>query len=219
MTDAPRVTFSLLTLTGLIFLFQLGSKIVFDQDVLILFGAKQNDLIRQGELWRFITPIFLHGSPFHLGSNLFILFILGVDLERGFGRLGFVLLFFLAGFAGYVFSFFLSSNVSIGASTAVFGLFGAQAIFLFRNRIMDLRARKFLAMGVFMLIATFLSMEMPVAIGIWSHVGGLVGGMIFAWFAGPVADQREPRGLIVGTAVVLLIFCTLAAIRMWYGTV
>jgi len=200
---------------------------MFGQDLLLAFGAKQNDLIRGGELWRFITPIFLHGSFFHLGFNMFILLIFGISLERVFGQSGLVLLYFLGGYAGYVFSFLLSSSITIGASTAIFGLFGAEAVYLFRNRITDRRAHKFLAMAIFVVIATLLSTKLP-TLDIWGHLGGLIGGLIFAWVAGShweaqggspnlqIVDRCEPRDVVVGAAVAIFIFSTLAVIGLWF---
>jgi rhomboid protease GluP len=65
----------------------------------------------------------------------------------------------------------------------------------------------------------------------WGHIGGLLGGLIFAWFAGPhwqvtgifpnlhVIDRRESRDVIIAASVVTLIFGTLAAIGLWFPLV
>ncbi len=82
--------------------------------------------------------------------------------------------------------------------------------------------------NVIFVVAINLFLGLQPGIDNWGHVGGLMGGLIFAWFAGPqwevqgispnlrVVDQREPREVIVGVAVVTIIFCTLAAIGMWF---
>src|SRR5258706_14469805 len=96
---------------------------------------KINQAIMAGQLWRLLTPMFLHDDTFilHIGFNMYALVIIGSDLERRFGDWRYLLLYALAGFAGNVFSFLLSPAPSLGASTAIFGLFAAQMVFLYRN--------------------------------------------------------------------------------------
>ncbi len=99
-----------------------------------LLGLKVNELIVQGQYWRLLTPMFLHGDILHLGFNMYALYIFGPSLERYFGHLRFITLFVLSGFAGNVLSFMFSAAPSLGSSTAIFGLLGAEGVFLYRNR-------------------------------------------------------------------------------------
>jgi rhomboid protease GluP len=85
-------------------------------------------------LWRLFTPLLLHGSIAHIGFNMYALFIIGPGLERYYGHLRFLVLYLLAGFAGNVFSFLFTPALSVGASTAIFGLVAAQGVFLYRHR-------------------------------------------------------------------------------------
>jgi rhomboid protease GluP len=194
----------------------------------VALGAKANEAIRAGQLWRFFTPMLLHGSILHIGFNMYALMIFGAGLERRYGHGRFLLLYILSGFAGTVFSFLFSSAYSIGASGAIFGLVGAEGIFLFQNRkLFGARVRQALNNVIFV-VAINLFLGLQPGIDNWGHMGGLMGGLIFAWFAGPhwevqgispnleVVDRREPREVIVGVAVVTIIFCTLAAIGMWF---
>jgi rhomboid protease GluP len=103
-------------------------------DVPAALGMKVNELIIHGQIWRLITPVLLHGSILHLGFNMYALYILGPGLERFYGHWRFLTLYLLAGFAGNVMSFIFSPNPSLGASTAIFGLLGAQGVFLYHNR-------------------------------------------------------------------------------------
>ena len=107
---------------------------LFNVDLPIYYGARMNEAIRAGEWWRFITPVFLHGSMGHIFFNMYALFAIGGFLERNLGHGRFILLYFLGAFSGNVFSFLLTEGYSVGASTAVFGLIGAQLLFFYQNR-------------------------------------------------------------------------------------
>jgi rhomboid protease GluP len=222
------VTYTILGITVLVYLLQLATQFIYGYDLAVGLGAKANDAIRAGELWRFFTPMLLHGSILHIGFNMYALNIFGTGLERRYGHGRFLLLYLLGGFAGTVFSFLFSSAYSIGASGAIFGLVGAEGIFLFQNRkLFGSRVRGALNNVIFV-VAINLFLGLQPGIDNWGHIGGLMGGLIFAWFAGPrwevqgispnlqVVDLREPRDVIVGVAVVTIIFCTLAVIGMWF---
>jgi rhomboid protease GluP len=215
-------------MTVFIYLLQMLSTYVLGGDILIQWGAKANNYIRAGQLWRFFTPMLLHGSILHIGFNMYALYIFGIGLERRYGHERFLLLYILSGFAGAVFSFLFSSANSIGASGAIFGLISAEGIFLFQNRKLLGNQVKRAINNVVFVVAINLFLGLQPGIDNWGHVGGLMGGLIFAWFAGPhwevqgiapnlhVEDLREPRDVIVAVAVVTIIFCTLAAIGMWF---
>lgn len=224
----PRVTYTILGITVAAYLLQLLTQFLFGYDVAVGLGAKANDAIRAGQLWRFFTPMLLHGSILHIGFNMYALYIFGIGLERRYGHGRFLLLYILSGFAGSVFSFLFSSANSIGASGAIFGLIGAEGIFLIQNRKLFGAQAKRALNNVIFVVAINLFLGLQPGIDNWGHMGGLMGGLIFAWFAGPhwevqgispnlqVVDLREPRSVIVGIAMVTIIFCTLAAIGMWF---
>ena len=226
--SSPRVTYVILGITVVAYLLQLLSQYIYGYDLAVGLGAKANDAIRAGQLWRFFTPMLLHGSIMHIAFNMYALNAFGAGLERRYGHGRFLLLYVLGGFAGTVFSFLFSSAYSIGASGAIFGLIGAEGIFLFQNRkLFGAQVGRAINNVVFV-VAINLFLGLQPGIDNWGHIGGLMGGLIFAWFAGPhwevqgispnlqVVDQREPRDIIVGAAVVTIIFCTLAAIGMWF---
>jgi len=226
--SAPRVTYTILGITVIAYLLQLLTQFIYGYDLAVGLGAKANDAIRAGQLWRFFTPMLLHGSILHIGFNMYALNAFGAGLERRYGHGRFLLLYILSGFAGAVFSFLFSSAYSIGASGAIFGLIGAEGIFLYQNRKLFGAQVRGALNNVIFVVAINLFLGLQPGIDNWGHMGGLMGGLIFAWFAGPhwdvqgiaptfqVVDQREPRDVIVGAAVVTIIFCTLAAIGMWF---
>ncbi len=193
-----------------------------------MLGAKEGDLIRQGQLWRLITPILLHGSLLHIGFNMYALFSFGTGLERRFGHFRFLVLYLLAGFAGNVLSFLFSSGISVGSSTSIFGLIAAEGIFLYQNRkLFGEEAKR--AIGNVVTVAVInlaLGFSSGGVIDNWGHIGGLLGGLAFTWFSGPIwevegiypllrlVDRRTNRDLTLGTAVVLILFGGLAMLGM-----
>ncbi len=228
-TGVPYLTYTIIGITALVYVLQVLSVrlrgyaiTTAELDWLEYYGAKINELIRAGQLWRLLTPMLLHASVPHIFFNMYALIAFGPGLERNYGRWRFVALYLLAGFAGNVLSFLLTSGYSVGASTAIFGLVGAEGIFLYQNRKL-FRSHYRSAIGnlVFVVVANLLLGFVP-GIDHWGHVGGLLGGLLFAWFASPVwevqgvvpglyvVDKREPRDVITGAALVILIFGALA---------
>ncbi len=231
----PTVTYVIIGVTVVVYILQLLSVAilgyaVYEIDWLEIYGARFNTAIRAGELWRFITPVFLHGSVPHIFFNMYALLSIGTLLEKHFGHGRFALLYFLGGFSGNVFSFLLTgeNGYSVGASTAVFGLVAAEVAFFYHNRkLFGGQAKQAISNAVF-IIAVNLFIGLSPGIDNWGHVGGLLGGAIFAWFASPrwevsgifpdlhLQDSREFREIALGAGLVLLIFGVLAVFGMFY---
>ncbi len=106
----PVVTYTLLGITVAVFLVQLVTEFVLGYDLASAIGLKVNELIISGQVWRLITPMFLHGSILHIGFNMYALFALGPSLEGYYGHGRFLALYLLSGFAGNVVSFLFSAN-------------------------------------------------------------------------------------------------------------
>ena len=224
----PRVTHVILGLTIFVYLLQLASQFLTGYDLPLMLGAKSGDLIREGEVWRLITPILLHGSLWHIGFNMYALFSFGTGLERRFGHFRFLVLYLLAGFSGNVLSFLFTSGISVGSSTSIFGLIAAEGIFLYQNRkLFGEEAKQ--AIGNVVSVAAInliIGLSSGGLIDNWGHIGGLLGGLAFAWFGGPLwqveglypllrlIDRRESRDVILGAAVVLVAFGGLAMLGM-----
>lgn len=218
----PLVTYAVLGITILVFLLQLAGKTLTGVDLVAGIGLKVNELILQGQYWRLLTPVFLHGSLIHLGFNMYALFIFGPGLERYYGHLRFALLYFLAGFAGNVMSFMFSAAPSLGSSTAIFGLLGAEAVFLYRNQSLFGGVARRALYNLVMIALVNLLIGLSPGIDNWGHIGGLVGGTLFAWVGGPllrvdgnyplvsVVDERQTRDAVVAALVDGAIFGFLA---------
>ncbi len=197
----PTATMIILAVTVFAFLGQLLTQSTSSgTDLLFLLGGKVNSLIEQGQVWRLITPVFLHASITHILLNMYALFILGRVLESVYGHGRFLMLYFIAAFTGNVASFILSANASLGASTAIFGLIGAEAIFVIRNkRFYGSRYQSTLAnIGVIIALNLVIGFLPGTAIDYWGHIGGLIGGTLFAFLAGPQWEVAgEPPAITI----------------------
>ncbi len=227
----PYVTYVLIGICVAVYLLQLGTQSLLGVDIPATWGVKDNQLIMQGQVWRLFTPIFLHGSILHIGFNMYALFYIGPALERFYGRWRYLALFIVSGFAGNVISFMFSQYQSLGSSTAIFGLLGAQGVLLYQNReIFGSIARRALSQ-VILIAAVNLIIGLTPGIDNWGHIGGLIGGSLFAWFGGPLLQReglhpsntvRNVRGnreaMIAATGVAaLFFFLTIAAMIMRRG--
>jgi len=218
----PYLTYIIMGITIIIFILQKGTEFLFGVDLPAAYGMKVNDLIAQGQLWRLFTPMLLHGGIIHILFNMYALRVLGPGLEQHYGHGRFLLLYLVAGFAGNVASLALSAAPSLGASTSLFGLFGAEGVFLYHNReLFGERARVALN-RVLTLAAINLFIGLSPGIDNWGHIGGLVGGSLFAWFAGPllklegiapsysIRDRREPVSVWLAAIGVGMLFAAIA---------
>jgi rhomboid protease GluP len=148
-------------------------------DIFVSYLIKSNELIRQGQLWRLLTPALLHGGLTHIVFNMYALLSFGQSLERHFGHGRFLLLYVLGAFAGNVLSFLMTNANSLGASTAVFALVGAEGVFLIRNR--RLFANQFRSAIGNIIFIVFINLFVIGAlpnIDNWGHVGGLISGLM-----------------------------------------
>ncbi|SDH84817.1 Membrane associated serine protease, rhomboid family [Sinosporangium album] len=128
------------------------------------------------QYYRMITAAFLHAGMLHIALNMWALFMLGPYLEQAFGHLRFAGLYLLSALGGSVMGYWFDApNVlSIGASGAIFGLFGA--IFVVGRRL-NLDIRPMIALLVLNLVITF----WPGAGISWTaHIGGLITGVLVA---------------------------------------
>ena len=182
----PVVTYFLIGFTACVYLAQNLTKWQSGTDIPMMIGAKISPYITYyHQYWRLITPVFLHGSIMHILFNMYALFTLGPSLENYYNHWDFLRFYLICGFTGNVFSHvFAPQTVSVGASTALFGLVGAQAMFLYKNRALLRNYRAALQNIAFVLVVN-LAIGLSGGIDNWGHLGGLVGGLLLAWMCGP----------------------------------
>jgi len=146
-----------------------------NSSVVINFGLF-GPFVAEGEWYRLLTSGFLHVSLFHIGFNMFALFWLGRILEPGVGTARFVAIYFVSLFAGSFGAVLLSpDSLTIGASGAIFGVFGATFV-IARSRGVDALASSIGIVLLLNLVFTFGNAE----ISIGGHLGGLVAGVLCA---------------------------------------
>jgi membrane associated rhomboid family serine protease len=137
-----------------------------------LFVGDSSIGLAAGEWWRLVTSGFLHAGLFHLGMNMLLLWWFGAPLEQGLGRARFVALYAVSLLAGAAGALLLSAQTpTVGASGAVFGLFGAA--FVLERQAGITRGPAFTII-VLNLLLTFV---VP-GISIGGHLGGLAGGAV-----------------------------------------
>jgi rhomboid protease GluP len=170
---------------------------------LIKYGAKVNPLIYEGEWWRFITPVFLHIGFLHLAMNTLALYYLGIAVEKIYGNLRFLFTYLFAGVTGFIASFLYSTNLSAGASGAIFGCFGALLYFGAINPKLFSRTmgRNVMIVLILNLVFGFSSTGIDNA----GHIGGLIGGFLAAGIV-HFPKKKKPLlqllFLLISTAVV-----------------
>lgn len=150
-------------------------------DIVVTAGLSVNGWILDGEWWRLITSMFLHGGFMHVLMNMFSLFVFAPELEKFVGKTKFIIIYFAAGLAGGVLTLLTqdAGYASVGASGAIFGIFGAYGAILLRYRNLTPQLRQIiLPIIVISVIMTFLS----TGINITAHIGGMVTGFVIGLF-------------------------------------
>jgi len=164
--------------------------------------------VAEGEWYRLFTSMFTHQEIWHIAFNMLSLWWLGGPLEQALGRARYLTLYLISGLAGGALTYLLASGTtaSLGASGAIFGLFGATAV-LMRRLKYDMRP--VIALLVINLIFTFGWSNIA-----WqAHIGGLVAGVVIGYAM--VHAPRERRALVqYGTcALVLVAVAVMALLR------
>jgi membrane associated rhomboid family serine protease len=154
--------------------------------------------IADGEFYRLFTAMFLHYGVLHLLLNMWALWMVGRSLESALGPVRFIALYLLAGIGGNVAAYWFSPDgYTAGASTAIFGLFGALFVVLKR---LGRDASPLIPVIVINLIFTFTASQV---ISVAGHVGGLITGTLVA--LGMAYAPQEKRTFLQSAAVVATI--------------
>ena len=189
-----------------------GSLIDIDTRVLVALGAIYAPLIvTQEEWWRIFTALFLHGSMTHLLMNMVSLYIVGRHLEKMVPHWCYLLLYFAAGLFGALISLYVHpTGVAVGASGAIFGIFGALAgVLLAKGALYRPMPRGFLQdFGTVLVINLVIGLVIP-SIDLAAHIAGLVVGLI-----GGFLVARSFMGvLLFGALWLILIRVTVGVIK------
>lgn len=180
----PIITYILIALCVIIY----GTDLLLG-NALTLLGANYGPLVKDGQIWRIITCVFLHAGIFHLACNMYALYVVGPRVEDFFGKIKFLLIYLISGICGSLLSIGLNDKVvSVGASGAIFGLFGALLYFgyAYRGYIGAMVKSQILPVVFLNLMLSF----MIPGIDMWGHIGGLIGGVISAYMLGTIENKK-----------------------------
>ena len=204
---APFVKWTIIV-TAAIHLIGFGS--VEARDWLYQNFQHDNIELASGEIWRMVTHALLHsqGSLFHVLFNMYALYLFGPTLERRVGSVAFGGLYVASAATGSAAAFFIGpiSMRAVGASGAVFGLFGAWLYVSWRQRQTFQGRARFNQLAV--LIGINLALPLFISNIAWqAHIGGMVGGLIVAWIWGAWAvgsDGPEVRRIISAIGILVI---------------
>jgi len=137
------------------------------------------EIFVEGQSYRFITSMFMHGGAMHIFMNVLSIYMIGQVLEKLFKPLVYLSIYFVTGIFGSLFYLFINpEGQPVGASGAIFGIFGALAGFAWVHRkTMHDEFMKFIrSFGMILLLNLGLGLAIP-EIAMSAHIGGLVAGV------------------------------------------
>jgi len=209
-SNRPYLTYILIAVNVAIFVLRyIQPELAVD---ILVWGYVDSDRVLHPstrEVYRLFTAMFLHLNEAHILFNGLALYYIGRNVERLFGTVRYALVYFLGGLAGSIAMLFVGAG-GLGASGAVFAIWGAEVVFLYQHRqllggVAQARLRSsltYMALNFFFgfavnAAADITNAENAIRIGNSAHFGGLVGGAILAWLIGPrfIAErvsQPEP---------------------------
>jgi rhomboid protease GluP len=179
-----KITYSIIGINIVIYIFSaFFSRDMIDMEMqtLVDMGALYGPLtVLKGEWWRLFTAMFLHGGMTHLLMNMFSLYLIGRGMEMYFDTKSYLTIYLFSGLLGGLVSLYMHPNsVGIGASGAIFGVFGALAGFFLAHRDkIEAHSKAFMKdFGIVLGINLVLGLSIP-SIDVSAHIGGLVVGLI-----------------------------------------
>nr|BBH93733.1 hypothetical protein KTA_19320 [Thermogemmatispora argillosa] len=190
----PRlVTYTLILINIAVFVVEifLSQGLFIDVNVLYQMGGEVSQI---GEYWRIFTAMFLHASILHLFINMLSLFMVGSATELFYGKIRYLFIYLASGIVGGLATYFLmpATVLSVGASGAIFGTFGALGAFFIMNR----RALGPMGQGAIINWLFWLGLNLVLGfapgsnIAISDHIGGLITGLVLGFLLGRPLGRR-----------------------------
>ena len=161
----------------------------------VMYGAKYNPLIVNGDLLRLLTPAFVHLSLTHLLMNSIFIYQLGHLIEQTFGWWRTVLVMLGSALIGNLFSFAFSADISLGASTVAYGLLGAVLFLGMENPKLFMKLVRGFVFPL--LVISIVWGLIDSTIDLYGHIGGFLGGFLTATIVG------KPKSKIYWQRIVL----------------
>lgn len=168
----PVITYLLILINAIVFIFEL----FYGVNELAAYGANIADYIKDGEIYRLLTSAFIHAGILHLLCNMYCLYIIGPQLESFFGKMKFLVIYLFSAITGNLMSMLFTSGESVGASGAIFGLFGAMLYFGYHYRVYLGNVMK--SQLIPLIILNLLFGFMVSGVDNAAHIGGIIGGTL-----------------------------------------
>ena len=157
--------------------------LTIDNHILSLFGQWNARILYDGWYWQLFTSLFIHANLLHILGNMFFLLIYGIRAEDLFSNFRYLTIYFVSGLSGNLLSLLMGPDVvSVGASGAIFGLFGATIIYM----------RKSIGQSIIgaLIYASYLFIfNIGEGVNLLAHLGGLGAGLLIGY---ALAQKRRP---------------------------
>lgn len=203
----PYATYALITINIVLFLIMafLSKDGIygFSTSTLLKYGGNVKSLVLSGEYWRLIASTFLHDGILHLIFNMYALYVIGIQLENFYGKTRFLIIYFFSAIAGSLLSLIFGdlNVISVGASGAIFGLFGSLLYFGYYYRVYLGSLLRTQLIPV--ILANLLFGLITPGIDNAAHIGGLIGGIFISMGMG-VKYKSTKSDMINGMIISLL---------------
>jgi rhomboid protease GluP len=185
-----------------------------EPEILIQWGGNIRHLTINGQIWRLFTSLFLHAGVLHIAFNMYALLYIGSILERIIGIKRFIFAYVILGISASVSSLMVHEDVvSVGASGAIFGLFG-MILPLFGKKegklLLNISVEKLMLNCSIFIGYSILTGFKESGIDNAAHIGGLVGGVIIGLFYSLIIfDKIRPIPIYVIVVLIFGFFSTL----------
>jgi membrane associated rhomboid family serine protease len=227
----PFVTYGIIAITSIVSLTALLSS---EGQTIVNALELNKPLVADGELWRLWTVTLVHANLLHLGFNMYALYLAGPIVEQIYGPIRMLLVYLAAALGGSVASFALNNGpLAVGASGAIFGLFGILfAASRMHLPMLDRRSRNILSqVGFLIVINIVFGFSQSDTIDNFAHLGGLATGLLLGvvfvpsgvqtltnrWQPG--ADGRTVTRGFIGTPAASILALGALAVGIAWGLV
>lgn len=194
----PIVTNTLIIINILIFILMLDNNVY---NYIISNFGNHYYFLQKGQIYRLVTSGFLHADVLHILFNMYALSIVGKEIEKYYGKIKYLIIYFVSMIIGSIFAAVFSESFGIGASGAIFGLFGSLLFFSYNYRAtLDGLLRSPIMPTI--LINIVIGFTIP-NVSVSAHIGGLLGGFLTSMAVG--IETKKNKTDRINAIIVILI--------------
>jgi rhomboid protease GluP len=152
-------------------------------NMIVQYGQVNYLVIYSGYYYQLFTSMFVHANIAHIAGNMLFLLIFGLRSEEMFSLPEYLSIYFIGGLAGNLLSLLIPNMVSVGASGAIFAIFGATAVYARRSVSQSI-------IGALIYAFFLLLISSGPGVNIFAHIGGLFAGLLIGYV---LATRRKPE--------------------------